>query len=147
MQSLSWGKGQKKEELGRERTNFSKHKIKPILGVPGLASTQVLFSARPRRFLKEISNIYLEHRKCSENSSLDAYSAENTAGCTSIKYYQCAYLQLPYPTRWHPEFTLLSLLKLPEKRKKKPTHVIHKKVLQHFSVPKTGKRPFLRKQC
>lgn len=70
-----------------QRKNFSKRNIKLILEVPGLASTQVLFSARPRRFLKEISNIYLEHRKYSENSSLDAYSAENTACCSSIKYY------------------------------------------------------------
>jgi len=73
--------------VDREKINLCECNIKLILGVPGLTSTQVLFSARPRRFLKEISNIYLEHRRCSENSPLEAYSAENTACYGSIKYY------------------------------------------------------------
>lgn len=105
--NLSWSKGQDKEWVDREKTNFSRHNVKQILGVPRLASTWILFSARPSKFPKEISNVYLEHRKCSENSSLDASRAENTACYGSISYYQCAYLQLLYPTRWYISFYFL----------------------------------------
>lgn len=86
-QSLSWWKEQEKEGVGRARTKCTECHIKRISGVPGPASTQVLFSASPRWFLKEISKVYPEHWKCSENLSLDASSAENTACYGSVKYY------------------------------------------------------------